>query len=67
MATKDDNNNLALKKLNSKLGIKALLSKEKISVDRALRIVNYEKRLKRLQVELIKMQTVSLKIKNVSS
>ena len=57
MATKDDNNNLALKKLNSKLGIKALLSKEKISVDRALRIVNYEKRLKRLQVELIKMQT----------
>ena len=25
MATKDDNNNLALKKLNSKLGIKALL------------------------------------------
>ena len=57
MATKDDKNNLALKKLNSKLGIKALLSKEKISVDRALRIVNYEKRLKRLQVELIKMQT----------
>jgi polyphosphate kinase len=57
MATKDDNNNLALKKLNSKLGIKALLSKEKTSVDRALRIVNYEKRLKRLQVELIKMQT----------
>jgi polyphosphate kinase 2 len=46
-----------LKKLNSKLGIKALLSKEKTSVDRALRIVNYEKRLKRLQVELIKMQT----------
>jgi polyphosphate kinase 2 len=57
MDTKDNNNNLALKKLNSKLGIKALLSKEKTSVDRALRIVNYEKRLKRLQVELIKMQT----------
>ena len=53
----DDNNNLALKKLNSKLGIKALLSKEKTNIDRALRIVNYEKRLKRLQVELIKMQT----------
>lgn len=53
----DNNNNLALKKLNSKLGIKALLSKERTNVDRALRIVNYEKRLKRLQVELIKMQT----------
>lgn len=44
------------KKLNTKIGIKALLSKEEINIERALRIVSYEKKLKKLQVELIKMQ-----------
>lgn len=44
------------KKLNSKIGIKALVSKKDINVERALRIVGYEKKLKKLQVELIKMQ-----------
>jgi len=45
-----------LNKLNSKLGIKALLSRDTINVERALRAVGYEKTLKKLQVELIKMQ-----------
>jgi polyphosphate kinase 2 len=44
------------KKLNTKIGIKALLSKDEINIERALRIVSYEKKLKKLQVELIKMQ-----------
>ena len=48
--------NFDAKKLNSKIGIKALLSKDEVNIERALRIVNYEKKLKRLQVELIKMQ-----------
>ncbi|WP_139958179.1 polyphosphate kinase 2 [Flavicella sediminum] len=47
----------AIEKLNTKLGVKALLSKKVISIDRSLRIVGYVKRLKKLQVELIKMQT----------
>ena len=46
-----------LKKLNSKKGLLALLSKQPLSVDKALRYVNYQKRLKKLQVELIRMQT----------
>jgi polyphosphate kinase 2 (PPK2 family) len=46
-----------LKKLNSKKGLLALLSKQPLSVDKALRYVNYQKKLKKLQVELIRMQT----------
>ena len=56
MEEENTNTDFILEKLNSKLGIKALLGKEEVSVERALRIVNYEKRLKKLQVELIKMQ-----------
>ena len=43
-------------KLNTKLGIKGLLAKDSVSIDRALRIYDYEKKLKKLQAELIKMQ-----------
>lgn len=43
-------------KLNSKTGIKGLLAKDLVSIERALRIYDYEKRLKKLQVQLIKMQ-----------
>ena len=43
-------------KLNTKLGIKGLLAKDTISIERALRIYDYEKKLKKLQVQLIKMQ-----------
>ncbi len=43
-------------KLNTKLGIKGLLAKDSVSIDRSLRIYDYEKKLKKLQAELIKMQ-----------
>ncbi|MEI6864548.1 polyphosphate kinase 2 [Flavicella sp.] len=43
-------------KLNTKIGIKGLLAKDSINVERALRIYDYEKKLKKLQVQLIKMQ-----------
>jgi len=50
-----------LKKLNSKKGMLALLRKEPINFNKAIRFVNYEKRLKNLQVELIKLQTWVMK------
>jgi len=46
-----------LKKLNTKKGLKALLSKQPLNIDRALRYINYERKLKKLQVEMIKLQT----------
>tara|TARA_R110002126_G_scaffold291495_1_gene453192 strand:+ start:20998 stop:21783 length:786 start_codon:yes stop_codon:yes gene_type:complete len=48
-------------KLNSKKGLLALLSKEPLSVDRALRYVDYQKKLTKLQVELIRLQTWAIK------
>jgi polyphosphate kinase len=48
-------------KLNSKKGLLALLSKEPLSVDRALRYVDYQKKLTKLQVELIRLQTWTIK------
>lgn len=47
----------AEKKLNSTKGLLALFSKEPINVSRAIRFVDYEKKLEKLQVELIKLQT----------
>ncbi len=44
-------------KLNSTIGLKTLLSKEPINLERAVRYVNYEQKLKELQVELIRLQT----------
>ena len=45
-------------KLNTKLGIKGLFAKKNaISIERALRIYDYEKKLKKLQAKLIKMQS----------
>ncbi|MDG1743920.1 MAG: polyphosphate kinase 2 [Polaribacter sp.] len=46
-----------LKKLNSKKGLLALLSKEPLNIERALRYVDYQKKLEKLQVELIRLQT----------
>lgn len=46
-----------LKKLNSKKGLLAVLSKEPINVERAIRYVDYQKKLEQLQVELIRLQT----------
>ncbi|MCG1037754.1 polyphosphate kinase 2 [Polaribacter sargassicola] len=49
--------NKNLKKLNSKKGLLSLLTKEPISLDRAIRYVDYQKKLEKLQIELIRLQT----------
>ena len=46
-----------LKKLNSKEGLLALASKGPLNIERAIRYVNYQKKLDQLQVELIRLQT----------
>ena len=46
-----------LRKLNTKKGLLALLSKDPLSIERSLRYVDYGKKLKKLQVELIRLQT----------
>ncbi len=48
---------LDLKKLNSSKGLLALLSKEPLNLFKALRYVDYQKKLKKLQIELIRLQT----------
>ncbi|WP_299109180.1 polyphosphate kinase 2 [uncultured Tenacibaculum sp.] len=48
-------------KLNSNRGIKAILSREPFNVERAIRYVDYERKLKKLQLELIKLQTWGIK------
>lgn len=45
-----------LEKLNSKLGLFTMLSKETINYEKTLRYLNYEQKLKKLQVELIRLQ-----------
>lgn len=45
-----------INKLNSNKGLIALLSKEPLNHDRAIRYVDYEKKLKKLQLEIIKVQ-----------
>ncbi len=48
---------LELKKLNSKKALITLLSKEPLNIDRALRYIDYERKLKKLQTEMIRLQT----------
>ncbi len=48
-------------KLNSKKGLLAMLSKDPVNLERAIRYVDYEKRLKKLQVELVKLQSWVIK------
>jgi len=43
-------------KINTVKGLIALYSKEPINVERAIRYIDYERKLKKLQVELIKLQ-----------
>ena len=43
--------------LNTNKGIKAILSKEPYNLERSLRYVKYEKKLKKLQIELIRLQS----------
>jgi polyphosphate kinase 2 len=46
----------AIKILNSNKGLSSLLLKEPYNLEKAVRYVNYEKKLKKLQVDLIRMQ-----------
>ena len=45
-----------IKKLNSKRGLKLFFKEDDMTVAKALRILNYEDKLKKLQEELIKLQ-----------
>ena len=47
---------LELKKLNSNKALIALLSKEPLNIERALRYIDYERKLKKLQTEVIRLQ-----------
>ncbi len=49
--------NSHLKKLNSKKGLFAMLSKSAINYSKTLRYLEYEGELKKLQVELVRLQT----------
>ena len=51
-----------LKKLNLKRGLKLFLKHDDMNVARALRILNYEAKLKKLQEELIKLQALVLMV-----
>ncbi len=48
---------IEVKKLNSSKGLRALLSNEPLNLQKTLRYMEYERKLKRLQVELIRLQT----------
>jgi polyphosphate kinase 2 len=50
-----------IEKLNSIKGLVYLLSKETLSYEKTLRYIDYEKKLKKLQVELVKLQTWAIK------
>ncbi len=52
----EDLSEIDLKKLNTKKGIKLLLADENIGLSKALRVLNYMSRLKKLQEELLKLQ-----------
>ena len=43
--------------LNTNKGLKALLSREPYNLEKAVRYVKYERKLKKLQVELIRLQS----------
>jgi len=45
-----------VKKLNSKKGLLSLLNNEVVNLQKSIRYIDYEKKLKKLQVELIKLQ-----------
>lgn len=46
-----------VKRLNSKKGLISLFNRETVNLERTLRYLDYEKKLKKLQVELIRLQT----------
>jgi polyphosphate kinase 2 len=53
--------NLEVKKLSTKKGLLALMSKEPFNHEKALRYIDYQRRLVKLQTELIKLQTWTIK------
>jgi polyphosphate kinase 2 len=46
-----------IRKLNTKKGLTAILAKEPYNPIKAVRFLDYEKRLKKMQIELVKLQT----------
>ena len=50
-------NETDVEKLNTKKGLRVLLSEEPYNLSKAIRFLDYEKKLKKLQVELVKLQT----------
>ena len=46
-----------VEKLNTKKALVALLLKEPLNIERSLRYTSYQKKLKKLQIELIRLQT----------
>ncbi|MET2985099.1 polyphosphate kinase 2 [Aureibaculum conchae] len=52
-----------VKKLSTKKGLRVLLAKEPYNLAKAIRFINYEKKLKKLQVELVKLQTWAIENK----
>lgn len=51
-----EENDKNLKLLNSKLGLKILLAQEELNIDRVIRNTRNEKELRKLQIELLKLQ-----------
>lgn len=52
-----------LELLNSKIGLKTLLYEEEVNPEKAVKHVIYEKRIKKLQTELIKLQNWAVRNK----
>ncbi|QMU65302.1 MAG: polyphosphate kinase 2 [Flavobacteriaceae bacterium] len=50
-----------INKLNAMKGLVALLSREQLNYERAIRYINYEKKLKKLQLEIIKVQNWAIR------
>jgi len=50
-----------VEKLNTKKGLRVLLSEEPYNLAKAIRFLDYEKKLKKLQSELVKLQTWAIK------
>lgn len=46
-----------INKLNSKKGLFAMLSNETLNYGKTIRFIDYEKKLKKLQIELVRLQT----------
>ena len=50
-----------LDKLNSKLGLLSLFDRDSINYAKTIRYINYERKLKKLQVELVDYSVICVK------